>query len=355
MENWESNVRKVIPYVAGEQPQTTDVVKINTNENPYPPAPRVSEILKQYDCDRMRLYPDTDSTCLIKALSDFYKIDKSQIFVGVGSDDVISLAFLTCFNSRKPVLFPDVTYSFYDVWAKLYNIPYQQIPLTDDFRINKNDYIGKHCGGIIFPNPNAPTGVFESVSMIEEIVEANPNVVVVIDEAYIDFGGESCLPLIAKYDNLLITQTFSKSRSMAGMRIGVAFGSKKLIKYLNDVKFSINSYTMNPITQLCGAEAVKDNNYFYATLNKVIKTREETKTKLKNLGFTMTNSMTNFLFVSHKTVDANTIFEELKKRRIFVRHWNSPRIKNYLRITIGTDEQMDKLVKALEGIINEKG
>lgn len=349
MSSWESNVRRVEPYVPGEQPKDKNIIKLNTNENPYPPSPKAAEVMKAFETDRMKLYPDPDSTVLVDALAERYGVKPSQVFVGVGSDDVLSMAFMTFFNSDKPVLFPDITYSFYDVWAEVYRIPYRQIPLDENLHINPSDYKTEN-GGIIFPNPNAPTGVLESVEMIEEIVKSNPQSVVIIDEAYIDFGGESCLPLVEKYENLLVVQTFSKSRSMAGMRIGFAIGNEKLIKFMNDVKFSVNSYTMNPVTQLCGAQSVKDEEYFQKTVNMIIDTREKTKERLAALGFTFPDSMSNFIFASHKTKPAGEIFEELKKRKIFVRYWNKPRINNSLRITVGTPEEMDSLVKALEEI-----
>lgn len=348
--NWENNVRRVVPYVPGEQPKRLDVVKLNTNENPYPPSPMVKKTLDDFDYGRMRLYPDPNAEVLVNAIADFYKLKPSNIFVGVGSDDVLSMAFMTFFNSDKPILFPDITYSFYDVWAEVHRIPYKQIPLDKNFRIVSDDYKVEN-GGIIFPNPNAPTGVLESLEMIEEIVAANPDSVVMIDEAYIDFGGESCLPLIEKYENLLVIQTFSKSRSMAGMRIGFAMGSEKLIKYLNDVKFSVNSYTMDHITQVCGAAAVKDTNYFYDCLKKIVDVREYTKEKLSELGFTFEDSKSNFIFASHKTVSAEKIFNALKADGIFVRYWNKPRINNHLRISIGTREDMDKLIAALTRIL----
>lgn len=347
---WENNVRKVVPYVPGEQPKETDIIKLNTNENPYPPSPRADKVLREYESGRMRLYPDPDATVLVDALAERYGLKPSQIFVGVGSDDVISVAFMTFFNSEKPVLFPDITYSFYDVWADVYRIPYKTIPLTEGFRINAEDYKTEN-GGIIFPNPNAPTGVFEPLEKVEEIIKANPSSVVIIDEAYIDFGGESALGLIDKYENLLVVQTFSKSRSMAGMRIGFAMGSEKLIKYMNDVKFSINSYTMNPITQLCGAEAVKDGEYFDKTVARVIATRERAKKELSALGFTFPDSKSNFIFASHKSKPAKEIFEALKERKIFVRYWNKPLINNHLRISIGTDSEMDRLFDALREIL----
>lgn len=351
MKNWENNIRKVEPYVPGEQPKEKNIIKLNTNENPYPPASGVKNVLKNFSTDDLRLYPDPSSDELVGALAKRYGVKPSQVFVGVGSDDVISMCFLTFFNSDKPIVFPDITYSFYDVWANVYNIPFETKPLDENFFINENDYFCEN-GGIIFPNPNAPTGVFESLDKIEKIIKANPDVIVIIDEAYIDFGGESCIPLLEKYDNLIVVQTFSKSRSMAGARIGFAIGSERLIKYLNDVKFSINSYTMNCLTQKIGVVAVRDEDYFKKTVDKIISTRENAKIRLKELGFDFPDSMSNFIFASHKKIPAEEIFEELKKKNIFVRYWNKPRIDNYLRITIGTDEEMEKLFEALESIVN---
>lgn len=350
--SWENNIRKVVPYVPGEQPGRKDIIKLNTNENPYSPAPGVEKLLQEFDWDALRLYPDTDAAVLVNELAAHYQVKPSNIFVGVGSDDVLAMAFLTFFNSDKPILFPDITYSFYDVWADLYRIPYELCPLDDDFKIVTEDY-KKENGGIIFPNPNAPTGVLESVQMIEEIVKANPDVVVIVDEAYIDFGGVSCLSLIEKYENLLVVQTFSKSRSMAGMRIGFAMGSEKLIGYLNDAKFSFNSYTMNMTSQILGAEAVRDNAYFEACNAKIIATRERTKAQLKELGFTFPDSMANFVFAKHNSKSGAEIFNALKERNIYIRYWNKPRISDYLRITIGTDEQMDKLIAALKEILEQ--
>lgn len=348
--NWEANVRRVDPYIPGEQPQIADVIKLNTNENPYPPAPAVRDILDSFDCKKMRLYPDPDARVLVDALAEQYGLRSSQIFVGVGSDDVISMAFMTFFNSQKPVLFPDVTYSFYDVWAEVHRIPYERIPLTDDFHILPEDYCRKN-GGIIFPNPNAPTGVMESLETIETILRTNPDSVVMVDEAYIDFGGVSCLPLLKKYENLLVIQTFSKSRSMAGMRIGFAMGNEKLIRYMNDVKFSINSYTMNPLTQLCGAASVKDTAYFAKTTSKIVDARENAKKRLSEMGFVFPDSQSNFIFASHPGADAGELFRQLRERRIYVRYWDKPRIRQYLRITIGTPEEMETLFAALEQIL----
>ncbi len=350
--NWERGVRRVVPYTPGEQPKDINVVKLNTNENPYPPCERVKKILENFDISEMRLYPQPDAGILVNAIAETYGVSRDKIFVGVGSDDVLSMAFLTFFNSEKAVLFPDITYSFYDVWADVYRIPYRTVPLDSDFRINPDDYITEN-GGIVFPNPNAPTGVLESVEMVEYIVKNNPDSVVIVDEAYIDFAGDgaSCLPLIKKYDNLLVVQTFSKSRSMAGVRIGFAMGSEKLIKYMNDVKFSINSYTMNTLSQLCGAEALKDGEYFSKTVNKIVDTREYSKKKLSELGFGMIDSKSNFLFASPNGKSAGEVFEKLREKKIFVRYWDKPVIRDYLRITVGTAEQMDVLFKALKEIL----
>lgn len=349
--SWEDNVRKVVPYTPGEQPQNPNVIKLNTNECPYPPAPGVAKALQSFQADALRLYPDPAASDLTKALADYYGVKQSEVFVGVGSDDVLAMIFMTFFNSKKPLLFPDITYSFYDVWADLFRIPYRQIPLNDEFEINKEDYIGKECGGIIFPNPNAPTGVLVDLAFIEDIVKANPDVIVVVDEAYIDFGGISALPLIKKYDNLLVVQTFSKSRAMAGIRIGYAFGCEKLIKYLSDVKFSFNSYTMNRPALSLGVEAVRDDAYFKEIVGKIVNTREWVKKELKELGFVFKDSMSNFIFATHPDYDIVNIFEELRKRDIYVRHFNGERIRDYLRITIGTDEEMKTLINTIKEIV----
>ena len=351
--SWENNVRKVVPYVPGEQPNKNNMVKLNTNECPYPPAPGVEAALKNMDSDAFRLYPDPGANVLVDALAEYYAVDKEQVFVGVGSDDVLAMAFLTFFNSEKPILFPDVTYSFYDVWADLFRIPYKTCALDGDWHICPEDYKQEN-GGVIFPNPNAPTGLMEDLETVEEIIQANPNVVVIVDEAYVDFGGVSVLPLINKYENLLVVQTFSKSRAMAGMRIGFAMGNKKLIKYLNDAKFSFNSYTMNRPSLVLGVEAIKDKEYFETTVQKIIATRERVKKQLTELGFTFPDSKTNFIFASHKTIPAKDIFEALKEHDIYVRYWNKERLNNSLRISIGTDEEMDKLVAFLTKYIGER-
>ena len=349
--SWEENVRRVVPYVAGEQPKKTNMIKLNTNECPYPPAPGVEKLAAELDCDVLRLYPDSNTTPLVNALAEYYHVKPSQIFVGVGSDDVLSMAFMTFFNSEKPILFPDVTYSFYDVWADLYRIPYKTCALTEDWHIRPEDYAQPN-GGVIFPNPNAPTGLLENPETVEQIIAANRDVVVIVDEAYIDFGGVSALPLLEKYDNLLIVQTFSKSRAMAGMRIGFCIGSEKLIGYLNDVKFSFNSYTMNYPSQILGVEAVRDDAYFKKTTAKIIATRERVKKEMRELGFSFPDSKANFIFASHDKVPAEQIFRALREADIYVRYWNKPRIQNCLRITIGTDEEMDKLLAFLKNYLS---
>jgi histidinol-phosphate aminotransferase len=350
--SWEKNVRKVVPYTPGEQPKIKNIIKLNTNENPYPPAPAVAERLKNMDASDFRKYPDPTCSVLVDAIADYYKVDKKKVFVGVGSDDVLAMAFMTFFNSDKPVLFPDITYSFYDVWAELFGIPYRQIPLKEDFSIDTEDYLTEN-GGIVIANPNAPTGVELERDSVEKIIAKNPDSVVIVDEAYIDFGGHSVIDLIDKYDNLLVVQTFSKSRSMAGMRIGYAFGCEKLIKYLSDVKFSFNSYTMNMPALELGALAVADKEYFEKTRDKVVATRERAKVSLRELGFEFADSKTNFIFAKHPDKPGKEIFDELRKRDIIVRRWDIDRIKEYLRISIGTDEEMDKLVVALKEILGK--
>lgn len=347
MSTWEENVRKVIPYTPGEQPNQPDMIKLNTNENPYPPAPGVEKALKEMDMDAMRLYPDPVAYDLVHAIAQMYSLKDEQVFVGVGSDDVLAMSFLTFFNSEKPVLFPDITYSFYDVWADLFKIPYERPALDENFHIKKEDYFREN-GGVIFPNPNAPTGVEMQLEDVEEIIRHNQDVIVIVDEAYVDFGGKSALPLIEKYDNLLVVQTFSKSRSLAGMRIGFACGNEKLIKYLNDVKYSFNSYTMDRTALAAGVAAVKDQAYFQETCNKIIETREWTKKELKALGFSFQDSVSNFIFAAHETCPAEKIFEALRGKHIYVRYFPKGRTNNFLRITIGTQEEMQTFINVLK-------
>ncbi|MCF2555460.1 histidinol-phosphate transaminase [Faecalicatena contorta] len=351
MKAFEKNIRKVEPYVPGEQPQQK-VIKLNTNENPYPPAPGVKKALDAMDVDRFRLYPDPTAGILVKTLAEYYGVGEDQVFVGVGSDDVLSMCFLTFFNSEKPIFFPDITYSFYKVWAELYRIPYELKELDDDFRLVKEDYY-KENGGIIFPNPNAPTGLYEDLSVVEDIIAHNPDVIVIVDEAYVDFAGRSALELIDKYENLIVVQTFSKARSMAGMRIGYAISNPVLIKYLNDAKYSFNSYTMNQTSLICGVEAVKDKKYFEEGIARIVETREWTKKELEKLGFSCLDSKSNFLFVTHPEYDAKEIFEALKEHQIYVRFWGTRRIEQYMRISIGTKEEMEALLAFLKEYVNK--
>lgn len=350
MREWENYIRKVEPYTPGEQPKLSNVVKLNTNENPYPPSQGVLEAIKDLDYEKFRLYPDPAASKLVDAIGEYYKVGSKRVFPGVGSDDVLAIAFLTFFNSKKPILFPDVTYSFYDVWANLYRIPYKCPKLDENFRIKKEDYYEEN-GGIIIANPNAPTSIYEELSVIRDILDHNQDSIVIIDEAYIDFGGQSAIPLIEEYDNVLVVQTFSKSRSMAGMRIGYGIGSEKLIQAMNDVKYSFNSYTLNQTSIEFGVKSILDEEYFRECINKIIKTREYTVDALKELGFTSLNSGANFIFVTHKEKNAKDIFEYLRERQVFIRYFNKPRIDNYIRITIGTREQMEILIKLLREFI----
>lgn len=351
MGGWETYVRKVEPYVPGEQPKHK-VIKLNTNENPYPPSPKVQKIIDEFDAQQLRLYPDPEVSELIAAIAKNKGLDKEQVFVGVGSDDVLAMSFLTFFGSEQPILFPDITYSFYDVWAELFRIPYEQIPLQKDFRICVDDYKRKN-GGIVIPNPNAPTGIAESLDAIEEIIAANPDSVVIIDEAYVDFGTKSAQELLKTYENLLVVQTFSKSRSLAGSRIGYAMGSKKLIAYLNDCKYSFNSYTMDRLTIQVGKASMEDEPYFTEQVRRIIDTREWAKEQLHKLGFDFPDSKANFIFARHKQRAAEDIFAALKQRNIYVRYFKKTRIDNYLRITIGTKEEMEQLMNALQEILQE--
>lgn len=351
MRVFENNIRKVEPYVPGEQPQG-NVIKLNTNENPYPPASGVRTALQNVDTDLMRRYPDPTAGELVHTLAEYYGVKDEQVFVGVGSDDVLAMCFLTFFNSQKSILFPDITYSFYKVWAELYRIPYECPQVDSQFRIVKEDYY-KENGGVIFPNPNAPTSIYEELDFVEDILQHNQDVIVIVDEAYVDFAGKSALELIDRYDNLIVVQTFSKARSMAGMRIGYAISNPTLIKYLNDAKYSFNSYTMNQTSLVCGVEAVKDRTYFEEQTAKIIETREWSKKQLSALGFVFPDSRANFIFAKHPEFDAKELFEALKKENIYVRFLGGSRIKDYLRISIGTRQEMEMLISFLKTYIEE--
>ena len=350
MSTWRDNLRTIEPYVPGEQPNLPDMVKLNTNENPYPPSPKVVETLKSFDCDSLRLYPDPNSQVLVDALAKRYGLQSDQVFLGVGSDDVLAIAFMTFFNSDKPILFPDITYSFYDVWAELFRIPYERPALNDRFDLIPEDYY-KENGGVVIANPNAPTGVLQSMDFLRDVIEHNRDVVVIIDEAYADFSGSSALELTKEYDNVLIVQTYSKSRSLAGMRIGYAMGNPELIRAMNDVRYSYNSYPMTRLSVALGKAALEDETYFRETVAKVVETREWTKEELRRLGFSFRDSQTNFIFAAHESVPAQTMFDALREKHIFVRHFGQKRIENYLRISIGTQAEMERFIRETEQIL----
>ena len=340
-------LRRIDPYVPGEQPQAADIIKLNANENPYPPAPGVQEALRTFDASSLALYPDANGKRLKAALAERFGVKPSQVFLGNGSDDVLALAFQSFFCSEGPILYPDITYSFYPVWCDLFRIPYETMPLDEDFCVNIRDY-DRPNGGVVLPNPNAPTGRGLSLDALEDLLQHNADCVVIIDEAYVDFGAQSAVPLLDKYENLLVVQTMSKSRSLAGLRIGYALGSETLITTLEAVKNSYNSYTMDALALAAGEASVRDEDYFRQSCDKVIATRERAAEALRELGFTVLPSLTNFLFVTHPKKEASVIFEYLRQKNIFIRYFKLPRIDNYLRITVGTDEQMDRLVAALK-------
>ena len=350
---WTKNLRNIEPYVPGEQSKDKDIVKINANENPYPPSPKAIEALKSFDTNKLRFYPSANSTKLKEAIAKYYKVDVSNVFVGNGSDDVLAVAFQSFFNSEKPIVYPDLTYSFYPVWCSLFGIKYKNYPVGDDFRINPEDYKEKN-GGVVIPNPNAPTSLGEGLDFVEKILNYNQDSVVIIDEAYVDFGGTSSIPLIDKYENLLVTGTFSKSRSLAGLRIGFAIGSKALIDVMEAVKNSYNSYTVDSLSIEMGAASIEDDEYFKSTCKKVIKTRERVTLELEKLGFDVLDSQTNFIFATHNEHNMKSLFEYLKTQKVFIRYFSLPRIENYVRITIGTNEEMDIfLEKTKEFILND--
>ena len=352
MSNWEKNLRQIEPYVPGEQSKNQNIIKLNANENPYPPSPKAIEALKNIDANRLRFYPNANASKLKEAIAKHFKLKQNQIFVGNGSDEVIAFAFMACFNSEKPILFPDITYSFYTVWCSLLEIDYQTIPLDENFCINIADY-NRENGGIILPNPNAPTGMGQSKEDIIQLLEQNQNSIVIIDEAYVDFGAYSCLELLEKYQNLLVVHTFSKSRSLAGMRIGMAMGNEKIIQTLEAVKNSYNSYTMDSIAIEVGAASISDEDYFQQTCQKIMTTRQRCTKELQNMRFKVFPSQSNFLFVTHNTISAKHIFETLKSENIFIRYFNLPRINNHLRITVGTDDEMDILLQHISNIISK--
>lgn len=349
--SWRDKLRDVEPYQAGEQPKIQDLIKLNTNENPYDPGSKVKEAIKNFNHSHLSLYPRPDADDLKHSIALYHGLKDEQVFLGNGSDEVLALTFLTCFNGSDPILFPDISYSFYPVYCELYQMDYKMLPLDSHFEIVKEDYY-QNNSGIIFPNPNAPTGVLVNLDFIEDILKHNQESIVVIDEAYIDFGGKSAVSLLDKYENLLIIQTFSKFRSLAGIRLGVALGNKELVSKLYDVKNSFNSYPVDSLAQVIGKASMDDSEYIKENALKIIETREYTKKELKKLGFVMPDSQANFIFVKHPHYNAEDLFVKLRERKILVRYFKKEKIDQYLRITIGTRQQMERLIEEVKDIVS---
>ena len=350
---WRKNLINITPYVAGEQPKGDNIIKLNANENAYPPSPKVREILDSYKPEDMRRYPSADAGPLREALAKRAGLSVDNVFVSNGSDDVLATAFRAFFNSDKPIVYPDITYSFYPVWCDLLKIPSRTVPVGEDFHISAQSLYGEGNGGVVFANPNAPTSLAQSREFVRDVLEHNKDCIVIVDQTYVDFAGDGidCLDLINEYDNLLVTHTFSKSRSMAGMRIGEAYGDAELIKYMLAVKDSYNSYPVNRLSIETGVASVQDEQYFQSTLKKVIATREKVSRQLTELGFEVLESQTNFLFVTHPGFKAKDIFEALREKGIYIRYFNKPRIDDHLRITIGTDDEMMQMVEQIKAFI----
>jgi len=344
---WSPAINQLTPYVPGEQPKVDNLIKLNTNENPYPPSPRAVEALDNYPKDRLRLYCDPEATELKNALAEHFDLDYNNVFVGNGSDEVLALAFMAFFRQDDPILLPATTYSFYDVYCNLYDIEYRQLPLTDQFEIDLSEYQQAN-GGIIFANPNAPTGRLLPLEQIEKLLQSNTESLVIVDEAYIDFGGESAVELTRTYDNVLVIQTFSKSRSLAGLRVGYALGHPDLIAGLERVKNSFNSYPLDSLAIAGSVAALKDDEYFRETTNKIIECREWTVQALETLGFEVIPSATNFVFTCHRSIPGAELMSHLRGEGVLVRHFSKPGIDNFLRITIGTYDEMHALIDALK-------
>lgn len=350
---WSPTVRALQPYVPGEQPKLANLVKLNTNENPYGPSPKALAAMQAEINDSLRLYPDPEGVRLREAIAQFFgDLSIQQVFVGNGSDEVLALIFLALLKHDRPILFPDITYSFYPVYCGLYGIDYRTVPLDEHFALHVADYRQPN-GGIIFPNPNAPTGRVLPRSEIATLAEANPDAVIVIDEAYIDFGGESAVSLVKHHNNLLVVQTLSKSRSLAGLRVGFAIGQPELIEALNRVKNSFNSYPLDRIALAGATAAIEDRVWFDQTRQAVMRTRAFLTAELETLGFEVLPSMANFVFARHPRHDAERLAQALRERGIIVRHFRQPRIDQFLRITVGTDEQCAMLIAALKEIVSE--
>ncbi|MEP0201913.1 MAG: histidinol-phosphate transaminase [Halioglobus sp.] len=347
---WSDLARGLTPYVPGEQPQHRQLVKLNTNESPYPPSPRVLEAIREVDGDALRLYPDPESEALSEAIAGANELEPGQVFLGNGSDEVLAHVFQALLKHDQPILYPDISYSFYPVWCGLYGIEAHPVALTEDFRVRVADYQQPN-GGIIIPNPNAPTGIALSLTEIGALLESNTDSVVVIDEAYIDFGGQSACSLIDQYDNLLVVQTLSKSRAMAGMRVGVAMGQSDLIEGLSRVKNSFNSYPLDVVAQHAALAAYEDEAYFRQCTDKVVASRERLSVSLMQRGFSVLPSSANFLFATHSVLSAKFLFDGLREQGVIVRFFNKPRISNYVRISIGTDAQCGRLLEVLDELL----
>lgn len=347
---WSDVVEKLTPYVPGEQPKVNNLIKLNTNENPFGPSPAVLAAINAEVSDNLRLYPDPNSDRLKHAIAQYYNLGAEQVFVGNGSDEILAHTFQALLKHPLPILFPDITYSFYPVYCGLYGVPFHTVALDSKFQIDIKDYTAAN-GGIIFPNPNAPTGCFLSLSAIESLLQGNQDSVVIIDEAYIDFGGSTAVPLIDKYPNLLVIQTLSKSRALAGLRVGFAMGHAGLIEGLERVKNSFNSYPLDRLAVAGATAAMEDNDYFEQTRAAVINNREMLASDLQNLDFEILPSAANFLFVRHARQTAEYLARQLRHRNIIVRHFKQPRIDNFLRITIGTESQCQALSTALREIL----
>ncbi len=348
---WSSVVHQLTPYVPGEQPKQTDLIKLNTNESPYPPSPKALAAMSAEVAGTLRLYPDPNAQRLKQALADYYSVEVSQVFVGNGSDEVLAHTFLGLLKHQEPLLFPDISYSFYPVYCGLYQIPYSAVPLNERFEIDIDAYRQSN-GGIIFPNPNAPTGQLLPLTAIEALLQAHPDSVVVVDEAYIDFGGTSAVGLVSRYPNLLVIQTLSKSRALAGLRVGFAIGDADLIEALERVKNSFNSYPLDRVAISGAVAAIEDRDYFEHTCQRVIQSRQRLAQRLEHLGFQVLPSAANFLFVRHPQRDAAELAAQLRERSIIVRHFKQSRIDQFLRITVGTDEQCEALGDALGEILS---
>lgn len=345
---WSPAVRELTPYVPGEQPRER-LIKLNTNENPYPPAPGVEAALREFPADHLRRYPDPTSFALREALAEELGVETDQVFVGNGSDEVLALAFQAFFRQDRPLEMPAISYSFYPVYCRLYGVERQPHPLDDQWRVDL-DAFGQEAGGVIFANPNAPTGHGHGREAIAGLLERVTESVVLVDEAYVDFGGESAVPLVDRFPNLLVTGTFSKSRSLAGLRLGYAVGSRELIEGLERVKDSFNSYPVDSLASALGIASLDDPEHFDACREAVITTRERTRVRLEALGFQVLPSQTNFVLVSHPGFDAAQLFVGLRERGVLVRHFNNEVLRDHLRISIGTDDEMDSLIEALESL-----